>query len=98
MSTKNGPGALLDTVINRETFLAFVFSLAENRRQAEAIELAAPERYKWGGADGWQNQTISSFLEASAAGVDHPSWPEPTAENPSWRDFALFLWMGKIYE
>jgi hypothetical protein len=98
MSTENGPGALLDTVTNRETFLAFVWSLAEDRRRAEEIESNDPERYKWGGADGWQNQTISSFLEASAAGVAHPSWPDSAAQSPSWKDFALFLWMGKIYE
>lgn len=36
--------------------------------------------------------------EFKAEAVKHPSWPEQREEAPSWKDFALFLLMGKIYE
>lgn len=98
MSKESSPEVLLDTVTNRETFLAFVWALVEDRQKADAVEAADPERHRWGGANGWQNQTIVSFLEAAAAGSEHPSWPEQGAEAPGWKDFALFLLMGKIYE
>jgi hypothetical protein len=53
------------------------------------------------GANGWENGTIEAFLGAAAA------WAESTdfglrlgtsdAANP-WHQFALFLYLGKIYE
>jgi len=98
MNKESSPESLLDAVTDRETFLAFVWSLVEDRQKADAIEAADPELHRWGGAEGWQNQTIVSLLEATVAGSAHPSWPEQGAEAPSWKDFALFLLMGKIYE
>jgi hypothetical protein len=47
-----------------------------------------------GESDDWQNGSVSSYLEAAAA------WMEDSADlqQPSWRDFAQFLYAGKIYE
>jgi hypothetical protein len=88
---------MLETVNSRETFLAFVHALIKDRREADAIEQGDPERYRWGGANDWQNGDIAGFLEAALAYVDSPTWPE-RSESPSWKDLAKFLFMGKIYE
>lgn len=79
---------LLDQVDDGQTFLRFARALAEDRAAA------SPE-----GTD-WQNDTIESFLECAVA------WAEASdfgisqglvASNP-WRQFAVFLYCGKIYE
>lgn len=44
------PEERLDSVVDRESFLAFVRALIEEREEAERIERDEPERYRWGGA------------------------------------------------
>ncbi len=82
-------------VKDRESFAAFVRTLIEEREEAEELERENPERYKYlGGALGWQQRAISSYLNAALACVeDSESFKEP-----SWRAFAEFLHGGKIYE
>jgi hypothetical protein len=83
-----------DTVSDRESFINFVQALVDDRKQAETLERDQPESYRWDGANGWQNSTISTFLEGALSGSD----ARKVAAEPSWRDFALFLFLGKIYE
>jgi hypothetical protein len=91
------PEDALDLVVDRETFLDFVATLAREREEAERMERDEPERYMLGGALDWQNSTISTFLDAAAecliANRDRDSSGEP-----SWKAFAEFLYGGKIYE
>ena len=90
---------LLENVRDRESFVAFVQSLIEEREQAEKLENERPEYWKCGGALAWQNSSISSYLGAALSCVeDSESLAEHISEEPSWRAFAEFLYCGKIYE
>ncbi len=97
----NDVADLLDpnAVHDRESFFAFVAALAAERQSSAAAEDSkhnpySPARY------GWENVTIENFLEAALA------WARSTemgvkqglASEPSWREFAVFLNCGKIYE
>jgi hypothetical protein len=44
------PEELLDKVVDRESFIAFVKALASEREAAERLEKAQPTRYSLGGA------------------------------------------------
>jgi hypothetical protein len=85
-----------EEVHNRAT--RFVEALAEDRREAEELEHADPAKYSMGGANDWQNGTISSFLECALAGAEAQEDWGVNASGPSWRDLAVFLYLGKIYE
>jgi hypothetical protein len=86
-----------DTVNDRDSFIRFVESLAANRQAAYEVEKADPQRYQWGGTDGWQNTEIHAFLEGALAGsLAQRDWG--TSAAPTWRDLAVFLYLGKIYE
>jgi hypothetical protein len=92
------PEELLDAVNSRETFIAFVEALIEDRREADAVEASDPQRYRWSGAKGWQNGTIATFLGGALAYAQSPNWPDRQPDAPSWKDLAKFLFLGKIYE
>lgn len=89
-----------DTVHDRESFLAFVWALATDRRASVAAEKESPSSPYGPEAGGWENITIEDFLEAAIR------WAEATREvgpwdfpaEPSWQAFATFLYCGKIYE
>jgi hypothetical protein len=83
-------------VKDRETFIAYVEALAEEREEAQRIEQANPLRYS-DGALGWKNADISSFLYA-ALYYFHPKPLRLPESEPSWRMFADFLYCGKIIE
>ncbi|RNF82183.1 hypothetical protein [Montanilutibacter psychrotolerans] len=86
-----------DAVHDRESFIRFVEALIRDREQAENLERDHPEMYRWGGANEWQNGSISSFLDCALAGAEaQDDWG--VAQGPSWRDLAVFLFLGKIYE
>lgn len=88
---------LLDKVNDRESFLAFAEALVQERRQAEKIEAADPEGFKWGGALGWTNTSISSFIEGGLSQFD-PERHEKPIESPTWKDLAYFLYLGQFIE
>jgi hypothetical protein len=98
VSKEQSPEELLDKVNSRETFLAFVAALVEDRRDADAVEASDSQRYRWSGANGWQNGTIVTFLDGALAYAQSPNWPERESDAPTWRDLAKFLFLGKIYE
>lgn len=88
---------LLDHVHDLETFLAFAYAFAEDRRRVEAIEDANPEFYRWGGAEGWTNNCISLFIEGGCSHFESP--PDgKVVETPTWKDLAEFLWCGRFME
>jgi len=86
-----------DSVHDRESFIRFVEWLIADRQEAEALERADPQRYQWGGANGWQNSSIAAFLEGAISGADaQRDWGN--GAGPSWKDLAVLLYLGKIYE
>jgi len=91
---------LLERVSSEESLLAFIAALAKDRRQAVVAERENPNSSYGPDAGGWENRSIEDFLDAAAA------WAESTnfgltqglaADNP-WKRFAVFLYLGKIYE
>jgi len=82
------PYDFLDQVNDGQTFLRFARALAEDRAAA------LPE-----GTD-WQNNTIESFLECAVAWAESSDFGARQGLDPSnpWRQFAVFLYCGKIYE
>jgi hypothetical protein len=98
MSSNLDPKPDPSAVNDEESFLAFVKALEADRRLAAALEKEAPVPY--GSHRGWENATIEQFLEAAT------SWAEDTRFGRSqrlegvspWRQFAVFLYCGKIYE
>lgn len=88
---------LLEKVKDRDSFIEFVSALAEERAEAEQMERAEPKRYQLGGANNWQNSTISAFLYSSLAYFE-PSPLRKPEDEPSWKMMADILYFGKIYE
>jgi hypothetical protein len=87
---------LLHAVIDQESFNAFLDALIEEREAADVLERERPEYYRYGGAMDWQNSSISSYLSAASTYFEIPR--ESVGTQPSWRNLAEFLWLGKIYE
>nr|WP_255712954.1 hypothetical protein [Rhodopirellula sp. JC740] len=92
------PEDLLDTVCDRESFIAFVEALASERERAQQIEREHPNRYVVDGALGWMNGDIQSYLYASLDYFAEGPLKDPPATEPSWKMLAEFLWCGKIIE
>ena len=89
----------LDKVTDKKSFVAFVWALVAERELAEQLEREQPEYYKYGAALGWQNSSISGYLSAALAEIEDTGQPHgETSDDASWRAFAEFLYMGKIYE
>ena len=86
---------LLKTVNSKETFFQFVKALKEDKINEDEKEKMNPSSPYSSGANGWENGTISSFIEAiEAYGEDS----ELIKDEPSWKNFALLLYAGKFYE
>ena len=90
----------LEKVHDMESFFEFVHTLIQDRRAAVAAEGKNPASPYGPDAGGWENVTIEQYLSAALA------WAESTSmgatqdiEVPlSWKAFATFLYVGKIYE
>ena len=92
------PEELLDAVHDRETFIAFVRCLADERSAAQKIEADNPHGHIVDGAMGWANGDIPNFLYGCLEYFTDGPLREPPASEPSWRAFADFLYCGKIIE
>lgn len=88
----------LDSVKDRETFIEFIWALIKDREQTVAKEKQAPETQRGYGAFGWQNDTIEAYFESALACVEANAEHDDILKEPSWRAFAEFLYVGKIYE
>lgn len=90
----------LENVVDLETFLNFVQVLIDDWEDNEKEGKFRRPDLSASSADDWQNGTIGSYLEAAFA------WARTTemgkkqgiSSSLSWKAFALFLYMGKIYE
>ena len=91
---------LLDRVQDRASFFDFVRQLVMDREQAAKLEAANPSSPYGPDAGGWENSSIATHLDAALG------WAEDTdmgttqglSTAPSWKGFATFLYVGKIYE
>lgn len=86
---------LLEKVNTKDTFLQFVKALKDDKIDEDEKEKTNPSSPYSYGVNGWENGTISSFLESiEAYGQDS----EQIKEKPNWKNFALLLYAGKFYE
>jgi len=75
---------LLKQVDDRESFFAFVEALVADCKDAQS----------------WENTTIDDFLSAALAWAKDSDMgvTQGLPEDPTWKTFAVFLYVGKIYE
>ncbi len=89
---------LLDAVCDERTLLIYIDALAidwEHGARADAADRPSP----YGpGANGWENGTIGSFLEAGAAWARDAAHLVRSKEANPWQHFAQMLRAGKHYE
>lgn len=90
---------LLEKVVDRDSFLAFVKALTADRLDEVVKEKVNPSS-PWGaGANGWEHGTIEGYLDAAVAWMeDSQGTAYELPEEPSWKSFATFLYRGKGYE
>lgn len=90
------PHELLEEVVDEKSFLLFVEALKKDREQHEGKKVNDV-----GFVEDWGNNSISTFLEASirwAKDTDFGVSQEKDLETNKWKQFACFLYCGKIYE
>jgi len=91
---------LLEDVKDIESFLVFARALAADRTASVAQEKKNPSSPYGANANGWENTTIESFLESAIAWAEDSDFGVTqglSLSNP-WKQFAVFLYCGKIYE
>lgn len=90
----------LDCVVDQKSFLAFARALAQDRAAAAKAETVNPASPYGPVAGGWENISIESFLEAAIAWAEDSDFGLKQGLNASspWKQFAVFLYSGKIYE
>lgn len=87
---------LLDNVEDEKSFLLFVESLIADR---ETCEKKLVNEFGFNGD--WANNTIGSFLKAAVAWANDSDFgvrQETELAANKWKQFAIFLYCGKIYE
>ncbi len=91
---------LLEKVEDAPSFLAFARALAADRSRAAGEEKAAPRSLYGPDAGGWENTSIESFLDAAISWAEDSDFGLAQGLSPAnpWRQFAVFLYCGKIYE
>lgn len=90
----------VDAVTDPQSFLNFVRELIADREDEVKKQKVHPSSPYGSGANGWENGSIESFLEAAVAWADDNDFIEKQnlpGNNP-WQQFASFLYAGKIYE
>ena len=72
-----------------------MLALAADRAADAASEGRAPSGPYGATAGGWEHTTIDDYLDAAVASARANT---TMGEQPSWREFARFLVLGKYYE
>lgn len=91
---------LIEKVVDERSFLDFVKALYEDKEKERALLNGEDFNPMNSGPCGWYNDSIEMFLECAH------SWAESTGFGDTqdlkgaspWNKFAVFLYMGKIYE
>ena len=91
---------LLEEVKDRESYFAFVAALIGDWEDEVEKEKITPSNPYGPGANGWENGTIGEFLDSALrwAVSTKMGQTQGLPEEPSWKAFAVFLYLGKIYE
>lgn len=86
------------SVVDQETFFLFAQALIEDRAAADDALAANPDQFNYASVHGWENGSIADYLGSAVAGVlsQRDGWG--SLNGVSWRELAVFLWLGKIYE
>ena len=87
---------ILEGVEDEKSFLVFVRALIEDRRPHENKPTDEA-----GLIDDWVSNSISDFLESAVAWAEDSDFgisQEPELRKNKWKQFAIFLYCGKIYE
>ncbi len=94
------PHDLLEAVSGPDTFLEFVRALVADREDAAEAEAANPSSPYGPDEGGWENVQIESFLKSAVAWAEasHFGTKQGVPKDNPWRQFATFLYCGKIYE
>jgi hypothetical protein len=89
-----------DAVCDEATFVEFLSALAADRVDEVQKEKRKPSSPYGPGANGWENGTIETFLEAACAWAEASKNGLKYYEKPSnpWKRCADILYTGKIYE
>jgi len=89
----------LENVKDQESFLEFVKALQADKEDEDLKEDKKPSNPYSHGHNGWENNTISGFLESAVAWAEATNFGEKLKpESNIWKKLALFLYGGKIYE
>lgn len=84
---------LLCKVHSKESFLEFLDALRKDKEEEDNEEKINPSSPYSSGANGWENSTVSEFLDAIYRfGLDNEEITQ------DWKSFALLLYTGKFYE
>ena len=92
---------MAEKVDSKESFLRFVQALAADASASDSEPDRTPDGKLNLSPRGWENGSISAFLEAMSAWAAANSGitGEPmVSEQASWRAFAKILHSGKFYE
>ena len=87
---------LLAEVKDEKTFLKFTQALLKDRETQES-----KQSDNSGHSGDWANNTISDYLESALAWAEDSNFglsQDPELAKNNWKQFATFLYCGKIYE
>ncbi len=95
---------LAEKVTDEKSFISFLRSLEQDRANEIEKEKRKPSSPYGPGANGWENGTIKTFLDAAVAWAEATVETQPSKlnqykkpDNP-WTRCAQILLMGKLYE
>ena len=87
---------IIDEVKDEQSFLNFAKALMKDREAHESKPVD-----EVGLAGDWANNDISGFLEAAIAWAEDSDFgvrQDVELKSNKWKQFAVFLYCGKIYE
>ena len=87
---------LLDEVKDEKSFLYFAKALMKDREAHESKPVN-----EVGFSGDWANNDISGFLESAVAWAEDSDFgvsQDIELQSNKWKQFAVFLYCGKIYE
>jgi hypothetical protein len=89
-----------DAVHDGRTLLEFVKALIADREDEIAKESRSSSSPYGAGSNGWENGTIEDFLDAASRWAESTNFgrAQGLSDSNPWRQFAVFLYCGKIYE
>lgn len=87
---------ILENVTDEKTFLKFVHALIADREPHEGKSIDGV-----GFTEDWANNTIFQFLEGAVSWAEDSEFgvtQDPCLAQNNWKQFAVFLYCGKVYE